>query len=125
MAWQLLKRDAEEALNLLNALKKMFFWNYARNTWQWDALCVVILIFIFLTPKGWWEKGERLGAAAHQSPTAQTLLVSPELVDNAQDRAQIEQRLRTLTGRADVQVVDVRKLVGPDGKTRAVEVDIR
>lgn len=125
MAWQLLNRYVEETRTLLNVLKKIFFWNYARNTWQWDALCVVILIFIFLTPKGWWEKGERLSASAHQNPTAQTVLVSPELVDNAQDRAQIEQRLRTLTGRPDVQVVDVRKLVGPDGKTRAVEVDIR
>ncbi len=86
---------------------------------------MVILIFIFLTPKGWWERGERLSAAAHQNPTVQTVLVSPELIDNAEDRTQLEQRLRTLTGRQAVQVLDVRKLVGPDGKTRAVEVDIR
>ena len=110
---------------LLNVLKKLFFWNYARNTWQWDALCVVILIFIFLTPKTWWENGERLTAATHQSPAAQTLLVSPELIDNVQDRALVEQRIRTLTGRSSVQVVDVRKVVDSEGKTRVVEVDIR
>jgi len=110
---------------VLNGLKKLFFWNYARNTWQWDALCVVILIFIFLTPKSWWENGERLTPATHQRPAVQTVLISPELIDNAQDKAEVEQRIRILTGRNEVQVVDVRKLVDPNGQTRVVEVDIR
>jgi hypothetical protein len=117
--------SVEGDVALLNLLKKLFFWNYARNTWQWDALCVVILIFIFLTPKAWWERGERLSAATHQTRNAQTVLISPEVIDNMQDKAQVEQRVRELTGRRDVHVLDVRKVVGPDGKTRAVEVDIR
>jgi len=29
-------------------------WNYERGSWQWDVLCIVILIFIFLTPKEWF-----------------------------------------------------------------------
>ena len=110
---------------MLNALRKLFFWNYARNTWQWDMLCVVILIFIFLTPKSWFENSERRTLPAHQSPTASTLRVGPEVIENAKDRGQLEQRLREFTGRPDARVLEVRKVVNRDGKTTGYEVDIR
>src|SRR5947208_3125557 len=110
---------------LISALKKLFFWNYERNTWQWDMLCVVILIFIFLTPKSWFENSERRGYLAHQNSTASTVLISPELIVNVQDKGEVEQVVRTFTGRNDVQIVSVRKVVDKDGKTRGYEVDIR
>jgi hypothetical protein len=110
---------------LLSVLRKLFFWNYARNTWQWDVLCVVILIFIFLTPKSWFENGERRGVSAHQNPIASTVLVGAELIDNAGDRRHVEQVIRTFTNRSDAQVLNVRPVVGSDGKTRGYEVDIR
>jgi hypothetical protein len=110
---------------LLDVLRKIFFWNYARNTWQWDVLCVVILIFIFLTPKTWFENGERRRFLAHQNPTVSTVLVGPELIENADDTPQVTQAIRSFTGRNDVQVLKVRRVVGDDGKTRGYEVDIR
>ena len=61
----------------------------------------------------------------YQNPTASTVLVGPELVENAQDKGQVEQVVRTFTGRNDVQVLNVRKVVDKDGKTRGYEVDIR
>lgn len=110
---------------LLNTLKKIFFWNYARNTWQWDVLCVVILIFIFLTPKEWLSSSERPRSKEHQSAVVKTLVLSPEVVPNEADRGQIETQVRKLTGRPNFEIVDVRKVVGPDGGTTGFEVDIR
>ena len=110
---------------MLSILRKLFFWNYARNTWQWDVLCVVILIFIFLTPKSWFEGGERRALSAHQNSVASTVLVGAELIENADDRGHIEQVVRTLTNRPQAQVLNVRSVKGNDGKTRAYEVDIR
>jgi hypothetical protein len=109
----------------MSPLRKLFFWNYARNTWQWDVLCVVILIFIFLTPKSWFENSERRRTSAHQNLTVSTVLVGSELVENAQDRGQVEQVVRTFTGRQDVEVLSVRPVVDKSGKTRGYEVDIR
>src|SRR6266576_5578016 len=100
---------------LLKTLRKLFFWNYARSSWQWDILCVVILIFIFLTPKSWFESGERRSLLAHQRPSASTLLVGAEGVEKAEDKAQLEQLLRTLTGRRELQVLGLRKVTSPDG----------
>jgi hypothetical protein len=110
---------------LLTTLKKIFFWNYARNTWQWDLLCVVILIFIFLTPKSWFASGERVQRSMHQSPVTTTLVLSPEVVENEGDKGQIEQRVKALTGRAKVEVLAVRRVLDADGRTRSFEVDIR
>ena len=110
---------------LISTLKKIFFWNYARNTWQWDLLCVVILIFIFLTPKRWFDGSERALGMLHQSPVATTLLLSPEVVGSEGDKGQIEQQVKALTGRSQVEVVAVRKIVDAEGRTRSFEVDIR
>jgi len=110
---------------LLTTLKKIFFWNYARNTWQWDVLCVVCLIFIFLTPKDWLSFGERPLAKEHQSPIAEKVFLMPEVVTNEADRGQIEQQVRMLTGRSKVEVIGVRKVVDATGRTVSFEVDIR
>ncbi len=62
---------------------------------------------------------------AHQSPPASTLVVGAEVVEKAQDRAQLEQRLRAFTGRSDLQVLGVHKLTAEDGRTTGYEIDIR
>jgi hypothetical protein len=82
-------------------------------------------MFIFLTPKSWFENGERKGYIRHQSQAASILMIRPELVENAQDNGQIEQVVRDFTGRRDVKVLSVRKVVGADGRTQGYEVDIR
>ena len=110
---------------LLSTIKKMFLWNYARNTWQWDVLCVLILVFIFLTPKSWFEGSERRAARGHQTPTITTVLLGTEVVDNESDKSHLEQRVRTLSGRSDAQIVAVRKVLDKDGKTVGYQVDIR
>jgi hypothetical protein len=110
---------------LLTTLKKIFFWNYERNTWQWDVLCVVILIFIFLTPKSWLSVGELPKNKEHQSPVARTVVLSPQVVQNEADKRQIEEQVRRLTGQSNVEVLGVRKVIGPDGGTISFEVDIR
>ena len=125
LAWHLLTYSFESITTLLKTLRKIFFWNYARSSWQWDILCVVILIFIFLTPKSWFENGERRTATVHQTPTALTLVVGAEVVEKAGDKAQLEQRLRDFTGRSDLQVLGVHKLTGEDGRTTGYEIDIR
>ena len=115
----------ENVRGLFTTLKKIFFWNYARNTWQWDLLCVVILIFIFLTPKWWFSSGERAQSMVHQSPIAATVLITPEVIKNEEDKAEIAERVKAMTGRSKVEVVAVRKVLDSQGRTISFEVDIR
>jgi hypothetical protein len=45
---------------MLDSIKKFVLWNYERGTWQYDVFCLLIIAFIFLTPKTWFEKREKL-----------------------------------------------------------------
>jgi hypothetical protein len=121
----LLTCKLEDVRGLISTLKKIFFWNYARNTWQWDLLCVICLIFIFLTPKSWFASSELPRNIVHPTPVARTVVLSPQVVVNEADMGQIEQQVKALTGREKVEVLAVRKVVDADGKTRSFEVDIR
>lgn len=86
---------------------------------------MVILVFIFLTPKWWFTSSERPLDTVHQSPVAATLVLSPEVVGNEGDKDQIERQVKALTNRSRVEVIAVRKIVDSDGRTRSFEVDIR
>ena len=48
------------AKSKMQTIKNIIGWNYERASWQWDVLCVLIMCFIFLTPKVWFEKREKL-----------------------------------------------------------------
>ena len=37
------------------AIYRGFFWTYERGTWQYDVMVILILAFIFLTPRGWFN----------------------------------------------------------------------
>ncbi len=116
---------ARGKVDLLNAIKKIFLWTYARNTWQWDILCVLILAFIFLTPKSWFEGSEPGSRLSHQSPATSSVLIGPELVENQGITPQLHETVKALTGRADVKIVAVRKVTDASGHTVGYQVDIR
>jgi len=110
---------------LTTTLKKIFFWNYPRNTWQWDLLCVVILIFIFLTPKSWFSNSELPRNIGHPSRVVETVYLGPEDVVNAGDTSKIEQRVKAVTGRTEVEVIEVQTVIGPQNRVLGLQVDIR
>ena len=39
--------------------KRIIMWDHERGTWQYDVLCLLIIAFIFLSPKTLLEKPER------------------------------------------------------------------
>jgi len=56
-------------------LSKTFFWSYERGTWPYDVAVGLILVFVLVTPRGWFhDKPESGGPAA----PGQVLLVSRE-----------------------------------------------
>ena len=101
--------------------KRVFFWTYPRTSWQWDVLCVLILVFIFLTPKSWFEN-----TAFQRSHAAQTtIIISADVVGAQLDKNEIERRTKQLSGRPNAQVIALRERRDATGKLIAYEVDIR
>ena len=101
--------------------KKIIFWTYPRTSWQWDVLCVLILVFIFLTPKSWFENIQY-----RRSHTPQTTVVLPaDVIGSHADRREIERRVREVAGRADAQITEIREPRDESGRLIRYEVDIR
>ena len=102
---------------LSDGAKKIVFWNYQRTSWQWDVLCVLILVFIFLTPKSWFRNSE--------FRPQRTVILTVELVGEKADRGTIERRAKELVGRPESQVTSVNERRDSQGKLIGYDVDIR
>ncbi len=106
---------------LRTTAKKIIFWTYPRTSWQWDVLCVLILVFIFLTPKSWFENTQY-----RRSHIAQTTVVlAADVLGSHADRREIERQVRLVTGRADAQITEIRDRRDGSGRLVGYEVDIR
>jgi hypothetical protein len=101
--------------------KKAVFWTYPRTSWQWDVLCVLILVFIFLTPRSWFENSAY--QRTHMGRT--TIVMNTDVVGAQLDKTEIERRVRQLPGRSGAEVSKVTELHDSSGKLIGYEVDIR
>ena len=82
---------------------------------------MLILVFIFLTPKSWFEN-----TAFQRSHAAQTpIIMSADGIGAQLDKGEIERRAQQLSGRNNAQVMALRERRDPNGKLVAYEVDIR
>ena len=103
-----------------NAFRKIVFWNYPRTSWQWDVLCVLCLVFIFLTPKSWFA------STPVTPPAPQTTVIwATDLVGSQADTAEITRRARERVNRPEGKVLRIDPRKDGSGKVIAYEVDIR
>lgn len=49
-------------------MKNIIFWNHERGTWQYDLMCLLIIAFIFLSPKSWVDNGSKKATDVPRSP---------------------------------------------------------
>jgi hypothetical protein len=108
-------------------IKAIVLWGYARNTWQYDVLCLLILVFIFLTPQKWFENSELQYRKVHRIGASSPVLLvaSNEDLSMNPDKSKIENRVRSLPGKSNATVTDIRPQTDSSGKVIAYEVDIR
>lgn len=64
--------------SLKQILSKTLFWSYERGTWQYDIAVVLILIFVLLTPPGWFRDQPQVGMPAAASEQVQLILFSDD-----------------------------------------------
>ena len=112
---------------LWSAAKRIILWSYGRTSWQYDVLCALILAFVFLTPKTWFDEGELARRGSHQKSdkAAQQLLISPEDLGQNPDVQAVERGVQKITGRSDFRVKGWRVLLADDGTVAGYEVDIQ
>jgi hypothetical protein len=110
--------------SIFRAIKSIFFWSYGRTTWQYDVLCALILAFIFLTPRSWFETSEPRNIKEHQN-RFDAVVIEPVSPFDKLDMGEIERLVRIRTGRPTAEVIAVRPHRDAAGQRVGYEVDIR
>src|SRR5215470_9782087 len=74
--------------SLLVGIKNVLLWSFARGTWQYDALCLMIVLTVFLVPSSYF--GDRDRAKQKSADVGETYVKGAELDVFLRRRNQIE-----------------------------------
>ncbi len=101
---------------MANPIKNFILWTHERGTWQYDVFCLLIVAFIFLTPKAWFEKRERLAT--------QTARLIVKAQDFSLNENEMQKRVRELSGNPNAEITDFHEKRDSRGET-FYEIEIR
>lgn len=99
---------------LLATLKKTLFWSYERGSWQYDVMCVLILVFIFLAPNRVFHSHR---SSAADTETARPIVVTGEEVGPIEPSRMAEELAAKLTQKYghEMAIARVEKVVDNAG----------
>ena len=100
----------------MSLFKKFILWEYSRETSIYVIFCLMIVAFIFLTPKEWFERRDRLAT--------QTSRLIVQASDFSPEKNILQQRVRDISGNPEAIVVDWREKKNNRGET-IYEIDMR
>lgn len=100
---------------MFDSIKNFILWNHERGTWQYDVFCLLIVAFIFLTPKTWFEKREKLAT--------QTARLIVKARDFPVEKDKLEKQVRELSGNENAEILDWRERKNAVGEA-FYEIDI-
>jgi len=88
---------------VLAGLKRFILWDYQRGVWQYDVICAVITLFIFLAPRQWFRDQPRIPHASQitslPSHGESVFWVEPELVASFPENDRLDRLGKLLTTR--------------------------
>jgi hypothetical protein len=91
------------------SLRSIILWDHLRGTWQYDLFCLSIVAFIFLTPKAWFEKKEKLAT--------QTARVIVKSEDFSMDRSILNKQFKEFSGNPNAEIVNWHEKNNENGET--------
>lgn len=100
----------------MKRLKNFILWNYTRETSVYVIFCLMIVGFIFLTPKSWFDKRERLAT--------QTSRLIVQASDYSTDPGILERKVKELSGNPNAVIVETHEKKNARGET-VYEIEIR
>jgi len=100
----------------MELFKRFILWNYSRETSVYVVFCLLIVAFIFLTPKDWFNRPD--------SVATQTSRLIVKQSDFSPDRPTLERRVRELSGNPKAEIIEWRERRIAGGET-VYEIDIR
>ena len=115
---------------ILQVLKRFIFWDYPRASWQYDVMVGIIVIFVMLTPRGWFRDQPRTPrvssfAVLPAEHGSSVYWVEPELLvglSKDQQTQKLAALLKNITHQKQVTVTRVEPIADSDGETKGYMV---
>jgi hypothetical protein len=102
-------------------LKRFILWDYQRGSWQYDVIVGLILVFLFLTPRGWFRDQPRIPRVSVISVAQGEFMVDPEFwtgTPENQRMPKLTQEVRMRAGNSHLTVTNVEPFTDSDGELR-------
>lgn len=100
----------------MGKVKNFILWNYSRETSIYVIFCLLIVAFIFLTPKHWFVGRGMLATRTRE--------VAVKATEVSVDKESMQRRVRELTNDPEAEVVGWRETKDANGE-KIYEVEIR
>src|SRR3982751_6737252 len=92
----------------MESIKRIILWDYERGSWQYDVLCLLIITFIFLSPRSVFERKEKIAT--------QPSRVAVKTQDVLPERSILEQKVREISGDPVAELIGWREAVDGSGE---------
>jgi hypothetical protein len=102
-------------MNPFGVLKRTLFWSYARETWQYDVMCVLILAFIFLIPARVFDDPEAHSRRAGLGDETQRYVSAAEAPGGALDPS-----IAAAVGDEEIERIEIER--NNDGTVRGYKI---
>ncbi len=110
----------------LTAVKRFILWDYNRATWQYDVMVGLILAFVFLTPRSWFNDQPRIPGASMiaklqaRDATVNWYWIDAELLSKVPEEQRLAKASEMLRGRAGEKhpVVRLEPIVGAESEIK-------
>ncbi len=76
---------------MLSTLRRVLLWDFPRASWQYDIIVAVILLFIFLTPRGWFRDQPRTPQSSAISLLPGSYWLEPQLLSDTPEDQRLVQ----------------------------------
>jgi hypothetical protein len=114
--------------NFATALRRFVLWEYTRGSWQYDVMVILILAFIFLTPRAWFRDHPRpANIVMIEGHTGSDVWIAPELLADVPPEQRLQKATRLVQdkfGRETV-VIQVQPILDAEGETSGYMVQVR
>lgn len=100
----------------MGTFRDIILWKYERASWQWDVLCLLIIAFIFLTPKSWFDRKDRLAT--------QTAKLVVKAKDFSSDLNELQKKVKELSGNENAEIIEWHERKDANGEV-FYEIEIR
>lgn len=101
---------------MFQSIKKFVLWRYERGSRQYDVFCLLIIAFIFATPKVWFDNREKLAT--------QTSRLIVKAKDFSSAEGERVKRVRELSGDPNAEILEWREVKNAAGEI-IYEIELR